>query len=303
MKNSLYIFLISALPWIVFAQQTPMYSEYNYNTFVINPAYAGLATDAELTASHNGMMGEFDGSPQSTNLSAVIPFEYRQFGLGVGFTNDKIGVTTNNMVQAAYAYRLDLTNYERRPQWALYRPNAISFGISAGFRFFRDDLLDLGITDDPRFAKNVQSVIPMVGVGIVYNHSHFFAGLSTPNIIGDLLADNPDDLNISTPYYAYFGYRFFADRFENSVLKPNILIKHEKGSPLQADFNIAYQYQNFFEVGAGYKTVSAGSLFLGVHILQNFRFVYNYTYGFGNYVLKNQHGFVLSYRFGNGYGM
>lgn len=300
--NKIYYFLgvLLVQVGVLSAQQTPMMAEYNYNTYVVNPAYAGLVSDAEIAVSHHGFLGDVEGSPQVTSINAVIPFRYKNFGLGVGFTNDKIGVTTNNSVSVSYAYRLDLDG-DSRPQWARYRTNAIAFSVTAGFRFFQDDLLSLSITDDPRLNHNVQATIPMIGVGVVYNHDRFFAGFSMPNVIGDFLSDNPDEVQITTPMYSYFGYRLFTDRFNGNTIRPNVLLKYEKGAPLQADFNVAYSYKNSLEVGVGYKTVSAFNVMLGANVLQNARIMYNFTYGFGNYILKSQHGFLLSYRFGDGY--
>ena len=53
----------------IFAQQTPLFSEYNYNPFIINPAYAGLTPNSEFSISNSGYFSPFEGSPKSFAFS------------------------------------------------------------------------------------------------------------------------------------------------------------------------------------------------------------------------------------------
>ena len=42
-----------------FAQQTPLFSEYNNNSFIINSAYAGLTPNAEIVLSSHSLKTHF----------------------------------------------------------------------------------------------------------------------------------------------------------------------------------------------------------------------------------------------------
>lgn len=298
-RIAIHTILFLTLIFSAKAQQTPSFSEYNHNPFLINPAYAGLLDKAMVSLSTftaRGFSGHTEGAPATFTVSGVLPFNDRNFALGVGIVSDKIGTMSNNLVQATYSYVLDLTYYESRPQWALYRPHALSFGVTAGVRFFQDDLLNLGLQNDPRFSENVSATIPTIGASMIYNHNSFFAGISAPNLIGNTFAKNVNVIKLTYPFYAYLGYRFYIDRFETMILQPNFLFKYENQAPFQADANLSFIYKNILEIGLGYKTISAVNAMVGVRISQNFRATYGYSHhiSLGQSYLKSVHGFSLS---------
>lgn len=282
------------------AQQTAAFPEYNYNPFIINSAYAGLLPTTEMTASNSGFISSIEGSPRNFSLSFNSPLNEGKVGLGAGFIRDEIGVTTNTNFFAAYSYKIFFDFEDNRPYWQVYQPGVLSFGIQAGIQQFQDNLLELGIANDPNFAENINTTIPTIGVGFLFNHARFYAGVSAPNVLGDKLASR-DDIDLSNPAYGYFGYRFFTNRFQEIMIKPNLLIKYEDGAPLQADINLAASFKNRFEIGAGYRTSSSVNLLAGVYLIKNFRLIYHYNMVVNDSPLGNTHGLILSYRFGEGY--
>jgi len=285
----------------MFGQQTAVFPEYNYNPFIINSAYAGLLPTTEATASNAGF-SSFEGSPRNFSLSFHSPLNRGKVGLGAGFIRDQIGVTTSTNAFAAYSYKIFFDFKDDRPYWQIYQPGTLSFGITAGIQQYQDNLLELGITDDPRFGQNINATIPTVGVGFLFNHARFYAGVSTPNVLGDRLASD-DNLELESPIYGYFGYRFYNNRFEDFMLKPSVLIKHENGAPLQIDTNASVSYRNRFELGAGYRSNSSINLLAGVYLIKNFRLIYHYNMALKKSPLENIHGLILSYRFGKGYAV
>lgn len=284
------------------SQQTSAFPEYNYNPFIINSAYAGLLPTTEITATNSGFISHIEGSPQNLSLSFNSPLNDGKIGVGAGFVRDQIGVTTNTNFFAAYSYKIFFDFDSNRPYWQIYRPGVLSFGITAGVQQFQDNLLELGIANDPNFDENISATVPTIGVGFLFNHARFYAGVSTPNVLGDWLATR-DDLSLSNPVYGYFGYRFFNNLFQEIMIKPNMLIKYEDGAPLQADINLAASFKNKFEVGAGYRTSSSVNLLAGLYLIKNFRLIYHYNMAIQDSPLGNTHGLILSYRFGDGYRM
>lgn len=285
-----------------FAQQTPTFSEYNYNPFIINAAYAGSTEFTELSISNNGYFSQFDGSPRTLSFSGHGSFNDGKVGVGGGIIRDQIGVTTSTQFFGAYSYKIFFDFDSNRPDWQLYNPGVLSFGITAGLQQYQDNLLELGITDDPNFSQNINANIPTIGLGFLFNKSTFYFGVSVPNVLEDRFASD-DTINLRNPLYSYFGYRFFNNRFEELMIKPNVLLKYENGAPLQADLNVAVSFRNKFEIGAGYRTSSSVNVLAGFYLLKSFRFIYNYNIAVNNSPLGNTHGFVLSYQFGNGYGV
>jgi len=280
-------------------QQSAAFPEYNYNTFIINPAYAGLLPSTEITMSNTGF-SNFEGAPKNINLSFHSPLQEGKMGLGAAVIRDQIGVTSSTTTFAAYSYKIFFDFKNDRPYWQNYQPAALSFGITAGLQQFQDNLLELGITDDINFSQNINSTIPTVGAGILFNHSRFYAGVSAPNLLGKKLASE-DGINLEFPVYGYFGYRFFSDRFENLMIKPSLFLRHEKGAPLLADLNVSLSYRNLFEIGAGYRTTSSVNLLAGVYIANTFRIIYHYNITSNSNPFGNAHGIILSLRLKNGY--
>ncbi len=281
-------------------QQTPTFSEYNYNPFIINSAYAGLSPSAEMSISNSGHFNQFEGSPKTFSLSGHTPLNRGKMGVGAGIIRDEIGVTTSTNFFGAYSYKIFFDLENNRPYWQHYYPGVLSFGITAGLQQYQDNLLELGITNDPNFSENINASIPTLGFSFLFNHASFYVGFSTPNILGESLASD-DNLNLATPYYGYIGYRFFSNRYQEVMIKPNLLIKHEGGAPLQADINLAISFKNKFEIGTGYRTKSSLNFLAGIYLFKNARFIYNYNATNNNSPLGNTHGFVLNYKFGDGY--
>ncbi|KAA2219656.1 PorP/SprF family type IX secretion system membrane protein [Maribacter flavus] len=307
MNKTIYQFALLAI-YILFqigvnklqAQQTPLFAEYNYNPYLINTAYAGLAPSTEVSLSNTGFFNRVEGSPRSFALSLHTPLNRGKVGLGAGFIRDEIGVTTSTNAFATYSYKIFFDTKKNRPYWQVYTPNSLSFAITGGLQQYQDNLLDLGIVGDPNFAQNINASIPTIGLGILLNLADFHLGFSAPNVLGDTLATD-DNLDLSNAYYGYFGYRFYSNIFEEIMIKPNVLAKYENGAPFQVDFNIAMSYKNRFELGTGYRTNSSINLLAGVYLLKNIRAIYNYNLAFNNNPLGNTHGIVVSYLFGEGY--
>jgi len=299
--NSIFLILVVSLcSNSMFGQQTATLSEYNFNPFVINSAYAGFEPSGEITVSNSGYLNQVEGSPRNFALTVNTPLNFDQIGIGGGVLRDEIGVTSITSLYGAYSYKIFFDLKKNRPAYEIYTPNAISFGITAGVQFYQDNLLELGIDDDENFNQNIRTTIPTVGAGFLWNKEQFYIGLSSPNLLGSRFASN-DQINLRNTYYAYTGYRFFTTPFNKVQIKPSILTKYENGAPLQIDINTTVNYNNKIEAGIGYRTTSAVNFFVGLYALNKLRFVYNYNQAIGNSVLISTHGIMLSYRLGKGY--
>ncbi|GGX09884.1 PorP/SprF family type IX secretion system membrane protein [Aquimarina muelleri] len=302
-KNSIlcvFAILSSCLCSFIFAQQTPVFANYNYNTVILNPAHAGFYQDSDITITNRGYLNSVEGSPRNIGLTFNSPLRSKNMGLGAGVLSDQVGVTTTTTVFGAYAYKLVFDHNYSRARWWSYNPNVLSFGITAGVTFYNEDLLSLGIPNDPNFASNINTTVPTLGVGVLYNREHIYFGVSSPNVLGSSLSSEKN-INIVNPIYAYSGYRFFATRFEEVLITPSILIKYVSGAPVQADFNTTINYRNKIEIGGGYRTNSSLNFLAGFHISNHFRVLYNYNHALRNTPVNNTHGVILSYRMGNGF--
>lgn len=290
-------FLVSAT--LVSAQQTPVFSDYNYNTIIINPAHTGLGEETEVAFTNRGLIDAFEGSPQYLSLSASIPKDYAGFGASI--LRDQVGVTTSTHFTASYAYKIFLSQDTNVPRWHSTNPNVLSFGISAGILQYAEDLVDLNITNDINFAQNISTTIPTIGAGVLYNERDFYVGLSAPNIVGDLLSSE-ENIELDVPYYGYAGYKLYLGLREEFFLKPNALVTLIQGAPTQVDMNLFVNYKSKLEAGLGYRTGSLVNMLVGFYLFDNVRVNYTYNLALNDSPLESSQGFSFSYRAGRGYG-
>jgi len=220
-------------------------------------------------------------------------------GLGGGLIHDEIGVTTSTAAFAAYSYRIPL-NLDDEPYWKVQEPTGISFGLTVGFQKYRENLLGLGLGADPLLTENINATLPIIGAGIVLNYAKFYLGLSTPNLLGDRFASE-DNLDLQSPFYAYTGYRFYFSQFENVLLRPNLLLKYEKGAPIQADLNLSFTINSKFEFGLGYRTNSSINLLVGTYLFDSLRLVYSYNVAGKELTMGNTHGLSINFRLNRGF--
>ncbi|WPR77661.1 PorP/SprF family type IX secretion system membrane protein [Algoriphagus sp. NG3] len=300
-KLFVLLLAVAHYPFVAESQQTPLFSEYNYNPLVVNPAYAGMTYGAEATLSNYGYFNAIEGSPKNSSLTFNTPIAEDKMGLGATISRDKIGVTTNTIAYIAYSYKIffgakNNKSYMRRPNWQIYNNKVFSFGMTAGMRQLNEDLLELGIDNDPEFARNISATLPTIGVGFLYNTADFYVGFSAPNLLGSQI-ELEENVVASNPLYGYLGYRFFPNYSENTMIKPSALIKYEAGAPLQLDANISLSYRNIVEIGAGYRSTSSLNFLVGVYALNHILLTYQHNARFNNSILGNSHGLVVTFKF------
>src|SRR5882672_9984639 len=80
------------------AQQDPLYSQYLNNPFVLNPAYAGLTDNLNLSISYRSQWTGLEGSPKTVNANGHISLFDNRMGAGMMIIADQIGNTTINDV-------------------------------------------------------------------------------------------------------------------------------------------------------------------------------------------------------------
>lgn len=299
-KYNLIVIVFLVQSSFIFAQQTPVFANYSYNTVIINPAHAGYYEDVDVTLINTGFFNSVDGSPQNLSLTVNAPLRSKHLGLAGGISVDQIGVTTATSFFGSYSYKIFFDSEYAQGRWWAYDPNIISFGLTAGGIQYNEDLLSLGILDDPEFQQNINEFVPTLGVGFLYNKDRIYFGLSAPNLLGSSVSSERG-INLKSTYYSYFGYRFFTTQLEEVLVNPSFLVKYVSGAPLQIDLNVMVNYLNKVEFGVGYRTSENVNFVAGFHIGTNFKLLYNYSYALENYNNINTHGLILNYRFGNGY--
>lgn len=276
MRNTYIAILVLMLLGSCFtvrSQQDPQYTQYMYNTQVVNPAYAGTREGLSIGLLGRTQWVNFDGAPKSGTLSVNTPIgSLDNMGLGLSIVHDELGPAVESNINIDYAYRISTSD-----------EGQVSFGVKAGL-----DLLDVDFTKlniPPEGAGDVfdgqidRKVQPQIGAGVYYYTNKFYAGLSVPNFLTtkhfdqsqiDEIVNDPGSFSGETTaaerlhYFLIAGYVF--DISDNLKFKPATLVKVVSGSPLQWDASANFLINEKFTIGASYRWSAALSAMAGFQI-------------------------------------
>ncbi|MFG0590681.1 type IX secretion system membrane protein PorP/SprF [Myroides odoratimimus] len=252
------------------AQQDPQYTQYMYNANMINPAYAGSRGTLNVFGMYRTQWVGLDGAPKTANVSVSTPLGESGLGLGVNFTNDRLGAMDENNISVDLAYAIDLN--------ADYK---LAFGLKATANLLSVDYTKLNIHNptDPVSQENLNNKFnPNIGAGVYLYSDKAYVGLSVPNF---LTTDRYDDNDITTMrqkmhFYLMGGYVF--DVSENLLFKPAALVKAVSGAPLQVDLTANFLLYDKFTLGAAYRWDASVSALAGFQVNDNLFVGYSYDF-------------------------
>ena len=135
MKYLILPFLI-CFGHLVWGQQDPLFSQYQFNQLPMNPAYAGYHGVTSFDVQHRSQWTKVDGAPSTLMLSGHSSFFGNQIGLGAVLIHDEIGINTTTNFNLTYAYHLNLSESTK-----------LSCGLQTGFNSLQYDFEQLTLND------------------------------------------------------------------------------------------------------------------------------------------------------------
>ena len=312
MRKVYYILLaLSLILPDLHSQQTPVYSQYLLNGFLINPAIAGAEgyTAFNLTAREQ-WVGFSDG-PATYALSFQTRIMRQSYianntavrkrsrnayrggrvGLGGYIFNHRNGAVDRTGLRISYAYHLPLETGQ------------LSFGLSmVGYQYRIDkDRVELENPDDAFWLGMQQSVfIPDADAGIYYTSKDFWVGFSVDQLFESALkfgGEGYDRLVMDRNYHVMGGYDFLLN--EELTLSPSTHLKIAENGKIQADITGKLYIKQLYWAGICYRT--GHSLVIGGGVSVD-RLVFGYAYDIGlNSIMKHSfgtHEFTFIAKFG-----
>ena len=273
-------FIITALIVLglnqLYAQQEAAYTHYMYNTLVINPAYAGSRDALTFTALGRFQWVGFKGAPTTQTFTAHTPIAKKNIGLGLSFTNDKIGPTNNTSLDVDFAYRLKVSSKAR-----------LCFGINGGFNSFSAEVNSLTMADpnDASFMENRRGkMLPSLGAGIYFQMPNFYLGASVPSILENSLFATGSNGSIDVSkerrhYYIIAGAVFTIS--PSVKFKPTVLGKIVQNAPFQIDVTGTFMLRELIDLGIMCRTGDGVGALVGVHISKQLLFGYSFDWSTG----------------------
>ncbi len=270
------------------AQQDPLYSQYLNNPFILNPAYAGLTNNLNLSLSYRTQWAGFEGSPKTVNANAHISLVDNKMGVGAMIISDQIGNSTINEVFGSYSYRINITD-----------DKVLSFGLQAGFANYQIDNSKVNPFDngDQLFMGSNSETKPSFGFGAILKSEKFFVGLSVPRMLRTTLETQGRQSSLYTQHYYLMGsYLFFIS--ERIRFKPSVLAKLVSGAPASMDINASLIVHENYQVGVLTRNLNTYGIFLQALIKDSLRLGYTFEVPTGSSVGSNftSHEITLGYR-------
>jgi type IX secretion system PorP/SprF family membrane protein len=296
MKRYLLIVLVG-LSHLGIAQQDPQYSQYLFNTVVINPAYAGSREYINLNGLYRKQWVQVTGSPSSQLISVDVPLYNNHVGVGLFAFNDELGAQFKKGVYGTFAYRIKVSAKGR-----------LALGVSGVLNQagIDGDKLNTDQPNDPAVPTSRVSKVKGDGqVGIYFNTHKYFAGVSLTNMVNNNFSDF-----LFTPErrHLYVTTGFVSTISNNFKIRPSILIKDDFKGPTNGDITAFLIFKDKIWLGSSYRTrllknennantISQDAVVLMVEIfpIENLRIGYGYDITLTDFKNYPTHEFSLGY--------
>lgn len=294
--NILTTILGIMLTGTVFAQQTPMYSQYMFNMMNINPAYTGSREVPNFTVLMRRQWADIPGAPTSGSFTFDDRVNDRNHSWGAQMYYDKIGIEQTTGFQGFYSFSAPM----ERATLSL----GLSFGLlNYSINYNRSNPYDLG---DPSLQQTINKFLPTAGLGALLSGDRWYVGVSAPALMKTKISDKGQTLiqqaGAEGHYFLSAGYVIPVN--DAVVLKPSTLLKASSGAPLQADLNMNLWMNNKVGIGASYRTQDAVVGMLEFQLNSSLRFGYSYDFGIADLRIYkgSTHEFMLRYELGGEQG-
>jgi len=248
------------------AQQDPQYTQYMYNTQVINPGYVGTRDAFSFSGLYRAQWVGVDGAPKNVTLTGNTPVGYSNVGLGLSVVRDEIGPSLQTFVTADVSYTIRVADDAE-----------LAFGVKGGGSLLDVDFTKLTIEHQgDAFDRNIDNRFsPQIGAGAYYFTDRFYLGLSVPNFLETehFNTESIEDESATSVgkdrmhYFLISGYVFDID---NEIkFKPALMTKFVRGAPLQVDISTNFLFFEKLTLGAAYRWSAAISGLVGFQLSES----------------------------------
>jgi type IX secretion system PorP/SprF family membrane protein len=329
MKKIIYILLLIGYGFnCASAQQKPQYTQYLFNSMLINPAVTGIENYTDVKAGYRSQWTGLQGAPITSFLtfSAPIGNDFLQgdatafpaegginpssrlytqnymaaephHGIGFMVVSDQTGPLTTTNLDATYAYHLGLAANLN-----------LALGVQAGLNHVNLNTSEITteVALDPAIINgNNNQWEPDLGAGLWLYSSNYYFGASVQQLLPESLYYNSNNVYNHTKavpqYFFTAGYKVFLS--DDITLLPSFLVKVLNPEPITYDINAKLSFQDKFWIGASYRRDDSFGVLAGVNISSfiNIGYSYDITTSALNTVSNGTHEIVISLLLNNRY--
>lgn len=263
------------------AQQDFMNTQYMFNQFVINPAYAGSKDALAVNLSHRSQWVGFEGAPQTQVFNMHAPLK-KGLGAGMQISNDRIGPRNVVGASASFSYRIKLNK------------GKLGFGLRGGILNYAYDWAKLNYHDatDGVIGMGKETfILPSFDFGAYYQSKTFYVGWEVKHMNRakfpvriQSLSANPDEVGRLYAHSALFLGKAF-ELNNDMVVKTSLLLRgvenghgHADNGHGYGDLNVSLFLYRRLWVGTGIRSNGALILLGEIYLTKNFRLAYSYDF-------------------------
>lgn len=247
------------------AQEDPLYSQYQFNQLMINPAYAGIYDRFAIGLISRFQWVGLQGAPTTNTLTAQSAMREGKIGVGGVLLNDRYGISNNYELQVASSYNI------------IFPTAKLAMGMQAGLIRYGFDFanVEMDFLDDPELLNGHENFQrPNFGVGMMYLSDNFFLGASVPRILS---VEVSDGALLSERYrrHYYFTGGFVLEASRWTKFKVVSLIRSIDGMGLSADLNVSANFDEVIWSGFSTRDLKTVGLFINMLVADKMKLGYS----------------------------
>lgn len=240
-----------------YGQQLPQFTQYMFNQYAYNPAYAGVKPSWEAVTNNRYQWIGITDAPRTFTLSAQGPFKKENMAIGGYVYTDIVGPTRRIGFQASYAYHIQLSE-------TIF----MSFGLSLGFNqwILDADKVTAYHPNDFYFSNGLlKSFDPDGKFGLYVYHPNWYFGASVGQMLHNRVSFLETQVGSETfmedHFFFHGGYTFnLSDDWQ---IEPTALLKMGLPAPLKFDINARVIYKKSVWLGGGWRSNDAFTTMVG----------------------------------------
>lgn len=230
------------------AQQSAQYSQYTFNNFAHNPAFAGTVRCLDFRTGYRMQWVGVRDAPRTVYASLQVPINRKKFNtkgkhsVGLYIEQDNVHLTHRTAIKGAYSYHKKLS-----------LKYTIGMGVFAGIQQYSIDPIPGDNINDPVFAAaSEQSALryPDIMPGVLLYSNRVYWSFAINQLYFKNINLGVDQKQVNQ-YYFGAGYKtLFSSKW---TFFPSFLLKMNVLGPPAVDLNAAWVYQEKATFGVGYR--------------------------------------------------
>ena len=265
----LLLFCFCLIGTFVHAQQEAQFSNYIYQTQLLNPGYTGSRGYMSFIGAYRSQWVGLEGAPETQSISFQTPIG-EKIGVGFAVQRDAIGPSIETFVTGDFSYAITMRDRETK----------LAFGLKAGMHSLDLDFSKIGLANpgDPEFTDVSNKIAPIVGAGLFLYNDYSYIGVSSPNLLQTNHFNEVANTTAAESIHLYImaGYVFEINR--DLKFKPAALIKTVSGAPLGIDISANFLINESLTLGASYKYEASVSAMAAFQVANSLMIGYAYDF-------------------------